>query len=68
MLLLMTIRSTAGLPEQSAQPRETHDLRRVRTSPVSGWYVCSYRPACPSPNRYRGKRLGMAGILVTAPH
>jgi hypothetical protein len=27
-LLLVIIRSAAGLPEQSAQPRQTHDLRR----------------------------------------
>lgn len=29
-LLMMIIRSATGPPEQSAQPRETHDLRQMR--------------------------------------
>ena len=31
-LLMMIIRSAAGPPEQSARPRETHDLRHVSAS------------------------------------
>jgi hypothetical protein len=33
-LLMMIIRSAAGPPEQSAQPRETHDLRHERAFSV----------------------------------
>jgi hypothetical protein len=31
-VLMMIIRSAAGPPEQSARPRETHDLRHVSAS------------------------------------
>jgi Protein of unknown function (DUF2637) len=40
-LLMMIIRSAAGPPEQSAQPRETHDLRRERTR----WRAAGRRPS-----------------------
>jgi hypothetical protein len=42
MLLLMTIRSTAGLPEQSAQPCATHDLRQMRTFPAVADLMITY--------------------------
>jgi len=45
--LLVIIRSAAGLPEQSAQPRQTHDLRQMRAfsmrSAMHSYTAC--RPA-----------------------